>query len=315
MKAKDVRPGDTVVVRRAGDVIPEVRGPVLPLRPKDLAPWEFPTTCPICGSPLQRLEGEADTYCINVECPGQQVQRISHFASRGAMDIEGLGERTVSLFCREGLLADVADIYSLDFERVRAFEGFGAISVTNLAGAISASKSRPLANLLVGLSVRHLGTNGSQLLARSMGNLDRIMAAPEEEIAAIEGIGPVIAASIKRFFSLPRNRQVVDRLREAGLNFEGPSAPVLAQTMTGKSVVVTGTLERWFARSRRSRYKGTRRQGTGERVAEDDRRSGRRRPRWGQALPGHRAGGPAPRRRCVRRSARNRRAALSPSCP
>jgi len=245
VRAKDVRPGDTVVVRRAGDVIPEVRGPVLPLRPKDLEPWVFPATCPICGTQLQRLEGEADTYCINVDCPGQQVQRISHFASRGAMDIEGLGERTVYLFCKEGLLADVADIYSLDFDRVQGYEGFGALSVANLAGAINASKSRPLANLLVGLSIRHLGTNGSQLLARSMGHLDRIMSAPEEEIAAIEGIGPVIAASIARFFALPRNRQVVERLREAGLNFEGPGAPALAQTLAGMSVVVTGTLERW----------------------------------------------------------------------
>jgi DNA ligase (NAD+) len=245
VRAKDVRPGDTVVVRRAGDVIPEVRGPVLPLRPKDLAAWSFPSTCPICGSPLQRLEGEADTYCINVECPGQQVQRISHFASRGAMDIEGLGERTVALFCKEGLLADVADIYSLDFERVQSFEGFGTLSVANLGAAIDESKSRPLANLLVGLSVRHLGTNTSQLLARAMGHLDRIMTAPEEEVAGIEGIGPVIAASITRFFSLPRNREVIERLREAGLNFEGPSAPVLAQTLIGKSIVVTGTLQGW----------------------------------------------------------------------
>ena len=245
VRAKDVRPGDTVVVRRAGDVIPEVRGPVLPLRPKDLPAWSFPTSCPICGSPLQRLEGEADTYCINVECPGQQVQRISHFASRGAMDIEGLGERTVYLFCKEGLLADVADIYSLDFERVQGFEGFGTLSVANLGAAIIESKSRPLANLLVGLSVRHLGANTSQLLARAMGHLDRIMTAPEDEIAGIEGIGPVIAASITRFFALPRNRQVIGRLREAGLNFEGPSAPALAQTLIGKSIVVTGTLQRW----------------------------------------------------------------------
>jgi DNA ligase (NAD+) len=245
VRAKDVRPGDTVVVRRAGDVIPEVRGPVLPLRPKDLPAWSFPSTCPVCGSPLQRLEGEADTYCINVECTGQQVQRISHFASRGAMDIEGLGERTVSLFCKEGLLADVADIYSLDFLRVQAFEGFGALSVANLTAAINESKSRPLANLLVGLSVRHLGANTSQLLARAMGNFDRIMTAPEGEVAGIEGIGPVIAASITRFFSLPRNREVIERLREAGLNFEGPSAPALAQNLIGKSIVVTGTLQGW----------------------------------------------------------------------
>jgi DNA ligase (NAD+) len=243
VKIKDVRPGDMVVVRRAGDVIPEVRGPVLPLRPPGLEPWAFPDKCPICASPLQRLDGEADTYCINVDCPGQQVQRITHFASRGAMDIEGLGERTVSLFIKEGLLSDVADIYTLDFDRIKKLEGFGDLSVANLSGAIEASKSRPLANLLFGLSVRHLGANTSQLLARAFGHLDRIMAASEEEVAAVEGIGPVIAASIKRFFSLPRNRQVVERLRSAGLNFTGPSRPALAQTLAGMSVVVTGTLE------------------------------------------------------------------------
>ncbi len=245
VRAKDVRPGDTVVVRRAGDVIPEVRGPVLPLRPEGLPAWEFPETCPVCGAALQRLEGEADTYCVNLECPGQQVQRISHFASRGAMDIEGLGERTVALFCREGLLADVADIYSLDFERVEAFEGFGPLSVANLSAAINASRQRPLANLLVGLSIRHLGSNTSQVLARAMGHMDRILEASEGEIAAVEGIGPVIAASTKRFFSLARNRQVVERLRAAGLNFAGPGQPDVPQVLRGMSVVVTGTLERW----------------------------------------------------------------------
>jgi DNA ligase (NAD+) len=245
VKAKDVRPGDVVVVRRAGDVIPEVRGPVLALRPQGSAPWTFPKNCPVCGSPLQRLEGEADTYCINLECPGQRAQRITHFASRGAMDIEGLGERTVALFIKEGLLSDVADIYSLDFERVRSFEGFGDLSVANLSAAIDASRSRPLANLLFGLSIRHLGPAGSQILAKSFGHLDKIMEAPEEKIAAIEGIGPVIAASVKRFFSLPRNRQVVERLRQAGVNFEGPAAPELPQNLSGMSIVITGTLEHW----------------------------------------------------------------------
>jgi DNA ligase (NAD+) len=245
VRMKDVRPGDTVVVRRAGDVIPEVRGPVLSLRPEGLAPWSFPVTCPVCGSPLQRLSGEADTFCMNVDCPGQQVQRISHFASRGAMDIEGLGERTVALFCREGLLGDVADIYSLDFDFVQRFEGFGATSVANLASAVEASKSRPLANLLVGLSIRHLGDSSAAVLARSMGHMDRIIEGSEDEIAAIEGIGPVMAASIKQFFSVERNRRVVERLRAAGLNFAGPGEPGFPQTLVGKSVVVTGTLERW----------------------------------------------------------------------
>jgi DNA ligase (NAD+) len=243
--AKDVRPGDTVVVRRAGDVIPEVRGPVLALRPAGSEPWQFPKTCPSCGSPLVRLEGESDTFCVNVDCPGQQVQRISHFASRGAMDIEHLGERTVWQFCQAEILHDVADIYTLDLDKVREFEGWGDISIGNLVAAIEASKSRPLANLLVGLSIRHLGGTGSQVLARAMGHLDRIIDASAEEMGAVEGVGPVIAASVQRFFSLDRNREVVERLRAAGVNFQGPDAPDLPQVLAGSSVVVTGTLEGW----------------------------------------------------------------------
>jgi len=245
VRAKDVRPGDTVIVRKAGDVIPEVRGPVLSLRPPDLPEWHFPATCPICGQPLVRLAGESDTFCVNTDCPGQRVMRISHFAGRGAMDIEGLGERTVYQFCEAGLLADVADIYRLDFDRVREFEGFGDLSVANLQQAIEASKQRPLANLLVGLSIRHLGGTGSQVLARALGHLDRIMAAPVEEMATIEGIGPVIAASVGQFFALDVNRDVVERLRTAGVNFQGPEAPTVPQVLAGASVVVTGTLEGW----------------------------------------------------------------------
>ena len=245
VRIKDVRPGDTVVVRRAGDVIPEVRGPVLRLRPKGLKAWSFPKDCPVCGAPLVRLEGESDTFCVNTDCPGQQVQHIAHFASRGAMDIEHLGERTVAHFCRERLLHDVADIYSLDFERISQFEGWGATSTANLRAAIEASKQRPLANLLVGLSIRHLGSTGSQILARQMRNLDRIMAATAEELSAVEGIGPIIGASVQRFFAMEPNRVVVERLRAAGLNFEGPGAPELPQVLAGLSIVVTGTLEGW----------------------------------------------------------------------
>jgi DNA ligase (NAD+) len=245
VRIKDVRPGDTVVVRKAGDVIPEVRGPVLARRPNGLQPWTFPTHCPVCAEPLVRLDGESDTFCVNVDCPGQQVQRISHFASRGAMDIEHLGERTVWQFCQAGLLSDVADIYDLDYDRIAAFEGWGEASVANLRQAVEASKSRPLANLLVGLSIRHLGGTGSVLLARHFRHLDRIMAASAEELAGVEGVGPTIGASVQRFFALPRNREVVERLRKAGCNFEGPDAPDVPQILSGLSVVVTGTLEGW----------------------------------------------------------------------
>ncbi|HET9077655.1 MAG TPA: NAD-dependent DNA ligase LigA, partial [Acidimicrobiales bacterium] len=245
VRIKDVRPGDTVVVRRAGDVIPEVRGPVLAKRPPDLPAWKFPAECPVCGEGLVRLEGESDTFCVNEQCPGQRVQRISHFASRGAMDIEHLGERTVAQFCSAGLLADVADIYGLDYDRVAAFEGWGETSIANLRAAIESSKARPLANLLVGLSIRHLGSTGSQILARHFRHLDRIMAASTGELAEVEGIGPIIGASVQQFFSIPGNQRVVERLRAAGVNFEGPAAPDVPQVLVGKSVVVTGTLQGW----------------------------------------------------------------------
>jgi DNA ligase (NAD+) len=244
VRAKDVRPGDTVIVRKAGDVIPEVVGPVLSLRPKRAPEWRFPTTCPVCGGPLERAEGESDTYCVNVDCPAQRVARIALFTSRGAMDIEGFGEQTVRLFLQHELLDDIAGVYTIDWDRVREFEGFGETSVRNLQNAIEASKTRPLANLLIGLNIRHLGFTGSTVLARAMGTLERIMSASEAEIAAVEGIGPIIAASVRDFFDSERNRRVVDALLEH-VRPAAPQGPELPQTLTGKSVVVTGTLEGW----------------------------------------------------------------------
>jgi DNA ligase (NAD+) len=243
VRAKDVRPGDTVIVRKAGDVIPEVVKPVLAERPDGLAAWTFPTVCPVCGGPLVRLEGESDTFCTNVDCPGQRWARICHFTSRGAMDIEGLGERTVSLFLEHNLIHDPADVYTLDWDRVRELEGFGEISITNLQNAIEASKQRPLANLIVGLGIRHAGGTVSRVLAQAFGHLDALMAASEEDIAAVEGIGTIIARSVHEFFEHERNRQVIDKLRAAGCNFVGPEKPDTPQTMVGLSVVVTGSLE------------------------------------------------------------------------
>ena len=245
VRKKDVRPGDTVIVRKAGDVIPEVVGPVLSLRPEGLPAWTFPTECPVCGGPLVRLPGQSDTFCTNADCPAQRQGRIEHFASRGAMDIEGLGERTVRLLVHEGLVSDVGDIYTLDFGRVRQLEGFGEISVRNLGDAVERSKQRPLANLLAGLNIPHLGVTGSQVLARAMGHLDRIMAASVEELSAVEGIGPTIAVSVRQFFDNERNQTVIEKLRAAGVNFDGPGDPDVRQTLVGASVVVTGTLERW----------------------------------------------------------------------
>ena len=245
VRVKDVRPGDTVIVRKAGDVIPEVVGPVESLRPEGSQPWVFPTICPVCGGPLVRLEGEADTFCTNFDCPGQRVQRIAHFASRGAMDIEGLGEQRVYQLAGAGLLSDAGDIYALTEEQLLALEGFATISARNLISAIEASKSRPLANLLMGLSVRHLGGTGSTVLARSLGHLDAIQAAGPDELAAVDGIGPTIARSVHEFFASERNRVVLDKLRQAGVNLAGPAGSDGPQVLAGKSVVVTGTLEGW----------------------------------------------------------------------
>jgi DNA ligase (NAD+) len=242
VRLKDLRPGDTVVVHKAGDVIPEVVAPMLALRPEGSQPWNFPTECPRCGGPLVRLEGEADTYCTNTDCPGQLVQRIAHFASRGAMDIEGLGEQRVALFAELGMIRDPGDIYALSAEQLAGLDGFGEISAGNLVAAIEASKSRPLTNLLVGLGIRHLGPTGATALARSCGHLDKVIGAEVDELAAVEGVGQVIAASVRRFFEAPANLELIRKLRQAGVNFAGPPPPSLSQTMVGKSVVVTGTL-------------------------------------------------------------------------
>jgi DNA ligase (NAD+) len=245
VRLKDVRPGDTVFVRKAGDVIPEVVGPVLAKRPPGLRPWTFPDTCPTCGGPLVRVEGESDTFCVNVDCPAQRDQRIIHFASRGAMDIEGLGEKRVMQLTAAGLLHDAGDIYSLTYEALMGLEGFADLSARNLLDAIERSKSRPLVNLLIGLGIRHLGGRGAEVLASALGHLDRIVEAPEQELAAVDGVGSVTAHSVHEFFGLDRNRELVDKLRRAGVNFEGPqgAAPDRPQTLAGRSVVVTGTLE------------------------------------------------------------------------
>jgi len=240
---KDVRPGDTVIVRKAGDVIPEVVGPVLSDRPKGLRKWKFPTNCPVCGHVLVRPEDEAVHRCLNLGCPARVAGAIEHFASRGAMDIEGLGEQRVQLFCELGLLSDVADIYSLDPERLKGLDKFADVSVQKLLDAIEGSKAKPLANLLVGLNIRHLGGAGSVALAEHFGHLDRIEAASEEELAGVEGVGSIIATSVHQWFADPTNRHVVEKLRAAGVNLQGPEASDLPQTLEGLIVVVTGTLD------------------------------------------------------------------------
>ena len=249
MRLKDVRPGDTVIVRKAGDVIPEVVGPVRVKGRRRKRAWTFPTACPVCAAPLVRLEGESDTFCTNLDCAGQRVQRIAHFASRSAMDIEGLGEQRVQLLVDHGLLVDVADLYSFAPETFAGLEGFAELSTSNLLGAIDESKGRPLSRVLIGLGIRHLGQVGSTALARACRDIDGVLAADEATLADIDGVGPVIAQSVVAWFTSPVNRSVVDRLRAAGLHLSEPDAGVagartdLPPTLEGRSVVVTGTLE------------------------------------------------------------------------
>ncbi len=248
VKAKNIRPGDTVIVRKAGDVIPEVLGPVLSDRAKNSVPWEFPTHCPACAQELVRPDGEPQTFCVNPLCPAQIHNRIEYFASRGAMDIEGFGERTVGTFLDAGLIQDVGDIYNLDWEKVGQLEGFGQISIDNLSAAIEASKTKPLANLLVGLGIRHLGPAGAGLLAQAFGHIDRIMTATAEEMAAIDGVGPTIAQSAASYFATEEAKALVEKFRTAGVNLVGPEASNLDQTLEGMVIVVTGGLD-GFSRS------------------------------------------------------------------
>lgn len=241
--AKDVRPGDTVIVRKAGDVIPEVVGPVLSMRPEGSEPWSFPTTCPCSlASTLVRLEGEADTRCVEIGCPFQRDARIEHFASRGAMDIEGLGERTVRLLTGAGSVTDPGDLYALTKEQLLEFEGFGEVSASNLLRSIEVSREQPLARLLVALGIKHLGPAAADTVARAFGHLDRIAHASLDELSSVEGVGPTIAASVRTWFDDEGNQAVVDKLRLAGVRFDRVDAPTVAQTLLGKAVVVTGTL-------------------------------------------------------------------------
>ncbi|MXW57595.1 MAG: NAD-dependent DNA ligase LigA [Acidimicrobiia bacterium] len=248
VRAKDVRPGDTVVVRKAGDVIPEVIGPVLADRPDDLAEWDFPSICPCPHrQPLTRQEGDAAHYCRFPHCPEQLRGWIEHFAARNALDIEHLGEQRVHLFIDLGFISDVGDIYALPYDRIRELEGFGELSVSNLAAAIEASKQQTLTRLLVGLNIRHLGDTTSELLADAFGYLDRIMEAPVEDLAEVDGIGPIMAESVHEFFQSEVNREIVEKLRAAGLNFAQDTgqaeAQALPQTLDGMTIVVTGGLE------------------------------------------------------------------------
>jgi len=242
--AKDVRPGDTVVVRKAGDVIPEVVGPVLSLRPEGSRPWQFPRLCPCpLQTELVRADDEADTRCVEPACPFQRDQRIIYFASRGAMDIEGLGDSTVLQLSEAGLVSDPGDIYSLTREQLLTLDKWGDTKADNLLAAIEGSKQRPLPKVLTALGCKGLGPSASDALARAFGTLDAVMHASEADLSTTDGVGPTIAAAIVRWFAVPANREFVEKLRAAGVEFGRVEVSRLAQNLAGKAVVVTGSLE------------------------------------------------------------------------
>ncbi len=253
---KDVRVGDTVIVRKAGDVIPEVLGPVLSLRSPEARIWEMPSVCPSCGSPVVRDPGEVAFRCISIDCPAQALERLLHWASRGALDIDGMGEEIVSRLVESGRVADVADYYSLseeelaslDMGRVKA-DGepvrLGHTVAKKLVAAIEASKGRSFARVLFGLGIRHVGKTTAEAIAAAYPSMDALAAAGEDELAGVYGVGPKVAHGMWLFFRTPDNTSVIERLRAAGVTMaDEATAPgdEVPQVLAGLTFVLTGTL-------------------------------------------------------------------------
>lgn len=259
VRRKNVRVGDTIVVRKAGDVIPEVVGHVEALRPEGAPEFEMPETCPSCGSKVWREGDEVAYRCTSIDCPAQAQERLLHWASRGALDIDGMGEEIVARLVESGALTDVADFYTLtpdalsglDTGRVRKQKGhegepivLGPVVAAKLVAAIEASKSRPLSRVLFGLGVRHVGSTVAELLVAEFPSLEALRTSTREQVAAVEGIGPKIAESIEHFFSIPDNIAVIDRLAASGVTVaEERRKPELPQTLAGLTFVLTGALD------------------------------------------------------------------------
>jgi len=239
---KDIREGDWVEVVRAGEVIPQVLGPIREKRDGNEQPFIFPDHCPICETPAVRVEDEAVRFCPNVACPGRVLEGIVHYAGRGAMDIRGLGYERVRQLLDAGLIRDVADLYHLQAARLIELDRFARQSAEQLVQAIANSKTQPLSLLLYGLGIRHVGKQVAQTLARQFGTLDALMAASRDDIDEVPGVGNAIGEAVADFFGEERNRAVMERLRNAGLNFTEPRAASSDGPLKGLSVVLTGTL-------------------------------------------------------------------------
>jgi DNA ligase (NAD+) len=243
--AKDVRIGDQVVVRRAGDVIPEVVGPVVATRTGDERKWSMPENCPFCGYPIVRPEGEAVARCTGgFECPSRVREWLFHFSSRGGMDIEHMGYKTIDLLLEKSWITDPSDIFTFDTSQLLDLEGWGEVSVRNLANAIAEAKDRPVARLLTALGIRHVGGTVARMLVRHFGGMKALMDASEGDIASIDGIGPVIAAGVVEWSSDPANRELVEKLGAAGVRLEEEiEQSATSDLLAGATFVVSGTIE------------------------------------------------------------------------
>ncbi len=243
IRRKDIRIGDTVIVRRAGNVIPEVVGPVLALRHGDPPEYRLPVRCPVCNSDVDHPEGEAMARCTNAACPAQQRERVRHFASRGAMDIEGLGDSLAAALVDNDLVRNVSDLYALDAQRLAALPRMGEKTIENLFAAIASSKSRGLARVLFGLGIRMVGAQNAAILAADYGTIEALMAASEPDLLRSEGIGEQIARSVVLFFAQEPNRAMIRRLQAAGVETTAPKRERAAPgALAGKTLVLTGTL-------------------------------------------------------------------------
>jgi len=239
---KDVRVGDAVVVQRAGDVIPQIVEVLKRRRPRGTRRYQLPERCPVCDAPTVRLEGEAVTRCPNLDCPAQLQNNLRHLASRGALDVEGLGEKLVAQLVERGLVKRVSDVFELERDTLIGLERMGEKSADNLLASLESRKRTTLSRFLIALGIQHVGETVAELLARHFGDLDPLLAASREELEAIEGIGPILAESVSRFFADPRNAAEVKRLRELGIRWE-KTPPRSAGPLSGKSFVLTGSLE------------------------------------------------------------------------
>ena len=236
---KDIRVGDTVILRKAGDIIPEVVSVVS--HEPDSEPYRIPQICPACGSPAVRDENEAATRCTNPECPAQLLRHLIHFTSRDAMDMDGLGPAVLEQLVAKGLIASPADLYFLPMEQVREMERMGEKSAQNLAAAVERSRQNDLYRLIYAMGIPHAGLKAAKLLAGHFHTMEKLIAASEEELAAIEGFGPIMAKSVRAYFDLAGTAHLISRLKEAGVNMTAQST---AQDLrlAGKTFVLTGTL-------------------------------------------------------------------------